>query len=148
MDWIVMKAIEKDRARRYESASAFALDIERYLHDEPVNAVAPSAAYRARKFVRRNRGWLTTAGAVAVVVLVGVVIALSYWAQRRQEQAEALLETLFDCRAERLPAVVASIEAHASRLDGRLASVGDSSARSVSDRAVPAWRFCRAGRSN
>src|SRR5947207_1183904 len=55
LDWIVMKALEKDRARRYETATGFARDIERYLADEPVLAGPPGAGYRLRKFVRRNR---------------------------------------------------------------------------------------------
>src|SRR5262249_3500962 len=56
LDWIVMKALEKDRSRRYETASAFAADVQRYLNDEPVQACSPSAWYRLRKFVRRHRG--------------------------------------------------------------------------------------------
>src|SRR5688572_1012043 len=56
LDWIVMKTLEKDRNRRYESASGFALDVQRYLADEPVQACPPSASYRLRKFVRRNKG--------------------------------------------------------------------------------------------
>src|SRR5262249_29152508 len=55
LDWIVMKALEKARSRRYESASAFAADVERYLADEPVQACPPSAVYRFRKFARRNK---------------------------------------------------------------------------------------------
>src|SRR5262249_21290598 len=55
LDWIVMKALEKDRNRRYETANAFALDIGRYLCDEPVQACPPSAWYRFRKFSRRHR---------------------------------------------------------------------------------------------
>src|SRR5262249_57806749 len=62
LDWIVMKALEKDRARRYETASAFAADVQCYLKDEPVEACPPSAWYRFRKFARRNtRGLLTAA---------------------------------------------------------------------------------------
>src|SRR5205807_6607839 len=56
LDWIVMKTLEKDRNRRYETASAFAADVQRYLADEPVLACPPSALYRFRKFARRNRG--------------------------------------------------------------------------------------------
>ena len=56
LDWIVMKCLEKDRNRRYETANGFAQDIQRYLADEPVQACPPSAAYRLRKFVRRNKG--------------------------------------------------------------------------------------------
>src|SRR5271165_916084 len=56
LDWIVMKSLEKDRARRYETANGFAMDIQRYLAGEPVLAVPPSAGYRLRKLVRRNKG--------------------------------------------------------------------------------------------
>ena len=55
LDWIVMKALEKDRNRRYETANGFALDVQRYLRDEPVQACPPSAGYRFRKFLRRNK---------------------------------------------------------------------------------------------
>src|SRR5262245_31585449 len=60
LDWIVMKALEKDRNRRYETANGFALDVQRYLSDEPVQACPPSASYRLRKFVRRNQRPLAT----------------------------------------------------------------------------------------
>ena len=59
LDWIVMKALEKDRNRRYETANGFAADVQRYLADEPVQACPPSAGYRLRKFVRKNRTVLT-----------------------------------------------------------------------------------------
>src|SRR5262249_43921799 len=54
LDWIVMKALEKDRTRRYETANGLVMDLERYLADEPVQACPPSAAYQFRKFARRN----------------------------------------------------------------------------------------------
>jgi serine/threonine protein kinase/tetratricopeptide (TPR) repeat protein len=79
LDWIVMKAMEKDRKRRYETASAFAGDVRHYLHDEPVMACPPSAAYRFRKFARRNRVALTLASVVAaalVVVLTGLAVGM------------------------------------------------------------------------
>jgi serine/threonine protein kinase len=72
LDWLVMKAMEKDRSRRYESASSLARDIDRYLADEPVEACPPSAAYRLRKFVRRNRAVVLTAGLVLSTLLVGI----------------------------------------------------------------------------
>ena len=55
LDWIVMKALEKDRNRRYETANGLAADVERYLNDEPVQACPPSARYRLKKFARRNK---------------------------------------------------------------------------------------------
>jgi WD40 repeat protein len=72
LDWIVMKALEKDRNRRYESASAFAADVQRYLNDEPVQACPPSRWYRFRKFARRNKVTLTTGTAIALAVLVAL----------------------------------------------------------------------------
>jgi serine/threonine protein kinase/WD40 repeat protein len=74
LDWVVMKALEKDRNRRYESASAFALDVRRYLADEPVQACPPSAWYRFAKLARRNKGAFFTASALAVAVLLAVVV--------------------------------------------------------------------------
>jgi serine/threonine protein kinase/tetratricopeptide (TPR) repeat protein len=72
LDWIVMKTLEKDRNRRYETANGFALDVQRTLNDEPVQACPSSAWYRFRKFTRRHKTVLVTAGVVALVVLLGV----------------------------------------------------------------------------
>jgi WD40 repeat protein len=72
LDWIVMKALEKDRNRRYETANGFAMDVQRYLADEPVAAGPPSQWYRLRKFARRNKLALLTASVMAVAVLLGV----------------------------------------------------------------------------
>ena len=69
LDWIVMKAIEKERARRYGTPSELAADITRYLNDEPVLACPPSAAYRARKFARRHRFAVALAAAAAIPLL-------------------------------------------------------------------------------
>ena len=73
LDWIVMKCLEKDRDRRYETANGLALDIRRYLDDEPVLACPPSAAYRFRKSVRRHKRALATAGVVLAGLLLAVV---------------------------------------------------------------------------
>src|SRR5207247_1938765 len=83
LDWIVMKALEKDRSRRYETANAFALDVQRYLADEPVLACPPSAGYRCRKFVRRNKGPVLAASLV-FVALVGGVIGTAWGLVRAQ----------------------------------------------------------------
>jgi WD40 repeat protein len=82
LDWIVMKALEKDRSRRYETASAFAADVQRYLADEPVQACPPSAGYRLRKFARRNKRALATGALVGAMLLValGAVVASALWA--------------------------------------------------------------------
>jgi serine/threonine protein kinase/tetratricopeptide (TPR) repeat protein len=75
LDWIVMKALEKDRTRRYETANDLASDIRRHLNNEPVAARPPSALYRLTKFARRNKTALLTAAAVALALVVGLVIS-------------------------------------------------------------------------
>src|SRR5262249_61164687 len=69
LDWVVMKALEKDRARRYETANALAAEVQRFLAGEPVQAVPPSAGYRLRKFVRRHRAGVLTALGFALLLL-------------------------------------------------------------------------------
>jgi hypothetical protein len=89
LDWIVLKALEKDRNRRYESASALARDVERYLADEPVEACPPSAGYRLRKFVRRHRRVLVPAAAFVLLLAVTAAVStwLAGWALRAEGQA-------------------------------------------------------------
>jgi len=87
LDWIVMKALEKDRGRRYETATGLAMDLERYLHDDPVLAGPPGAGYRLHKFLRRNRGPVLAATLVLLALVLGVV--LSSWQAFRAMQAEA-----------------------------------------------------------
>jgi WD40 repeat protein/serine/threonine protein kinase len=90
LDWIVMKALEKDRTRRYETASGLAMDLERYLADEPVHACPPSAAYRFRKFARRNRRAVATAAATALVVMLSLAVSAGLiWRAVERERREA-----------------------------------------------------------
>ncbi len=86
LDWIVMKALEKDRSRRYATALDLAADIERYLRNEPVLAHAPSAAYRVRKFVRRHRIGVLTASLLLVVIL-GALVATTISYRRADREA-------------------------------------------------------------
>ena len=72
LDWIVMKALEKDRTRRYETANGLAMDLQRHLHDEPVTARPPSAAYRFQKLIRRHKLAFGAAAAVAAALLLGL----------------------------------------------------------------------------
>ena len=88
LDWIVMKALEKDRRRRYETASGLAADVRRFLAEEPVEARPPSAVYRFRKFARRHRVMLTTGAAIASALLLGTVV--STWQAIRAEHARRL----------------------------------------------------------
>ena len=88
LDWIVLKALEKDRARRYESASAFAQDVDRHLKSEPVLAGAPGAGYRVRKFVSRNRGPIAAAASIVLLLLAGT--AASTWQAVRADRARSV----------------------------------------------------------
>jgi serine/threonine protein kinase/tetratricopeptide (TPR) repeat protein len=89
LDWIVMKALEKDRTRRYETANGLAKDIERYLSDQPVDACPPTRIYRLRKFARRNKAALLTGSIIAAVLLVATVV--STWQAVRATRAERLV---------------------------------------------------------
>jgi eukaryotic-like serine/threonine-protein kinase len=90
LDWIVMKCLEKDRCRRYETANALARDVERYLADESVEACPPSAGYRFRKFVRRHRGPVLAAS-ISFLLLVGGIVGTTWGIIRadRARKAEA-----------------------------------------------------------
>ena len=83
-----MKSLEKDRSRRYETATNLARDVERYLSDEPVEACPPSVTYRFRKLARRHKAALATAGLVAAILLVSTFV--SVWAAISEHRAEQL----------------------------------------------------------
>jgi len=91
LDWIVMKALEKDRDRRYETANGLAADLRRYLDDEPVTACPPSAWYRLRKLARRHKRPLSTAAIVFLTLIAGMAIAT--WQAVRARRAENLAQT-------------------------------------------------------
>ena len=100
LDWIVMKALEKDRVRRYETANGLAFDVRRYLADEQVQACPPSAGYRLRKFVRRNRMVMTSAALLVTVLLLGTVVSAFFavranrFAKEANEQREQARQDL------------------------------------------------------
>ena len=96
LDWIVMKSLEKDRTRRYETASDFAADVLRHLSNQPVEACPPSAAYRIRKFVRRNRLQVALA-AVVILALVGGIVASTLglvWANQAEREVRQQKEVV------------------------------------------------------
>ncbi len=90
LDWIVMKALEKDRTRRYDTANGFAADVQRYLAGEQVQAVPPSLGYRLKKAYRRNRAAVRVASAFVAVLLAAV--AVSSWLAVKATRAEAVAE--------------------------------------------------------
>jgi WD40 repeat protein len=94
LDWIVMKCLDKERNRRYESANALAQDIERYLNDEPVQACPPSVKYRIGKFARRNKLALMMAGVVAAGLLLALIglAATTLLVSRANESTQQALD--------------------------------------------------------
>jgi eukaryotic-like serine/threonine-protein kinase len=138
LDWIVLKAIDKDRSRRYPTASQFAADIERYLNDEPVEARPPSRVYLFRKFARRHRGLLVASTAVIATLLVGI-IATGYAAMIAFEQ-KAKAESRERQAVRTAAAAGASMllsDAEAQRLaEGWLAEIEELKASGKTDQAV------------
>jgi len=89
LDWITFKAIEKDRNRRYGAAWELAADLQRHLRHEPVAAGPPSAAYRVRKFARRNRALVSGAAAVLLVSIIGTIVSVAFAIGEAQQRALA-----------------------------------------------------------
>ena len=92
LDWIVMRCLEKDRQRRYETATTLALDVEHHLNQEPVTAGPPSALYRARKFVIRHKAPLATAAALIALLVAGVVVSVGQAFRAKRAEKRALIE--------------------------------------------------------
>jgi serine/threonine protein kinase/tetratricopeptide (TPR) repeat protein len=129
LDWIVMKALEKDRNRRYETASAFAADVQRYLNDEPVQACPPSAWYRFRKFARRNKTVLMTSTMVACALVVGTAIAT--WQAIRARQAEGLVQVELREKDEQFKRAEGNFLQTLNAVDELLTEVGEKELWSV-----------------
>jgi formylglycine-generating enzyme required for sulfatase activity/serine/threonine protein kinase len=91
LDWVIMKALEKDRTRRYETANGMAMDIHRYLKNEAVIARPPSTSYRVRKFVRKNRGLVIGTVIVVFALSVGLVATALQWQRAEDNEQEARL---------------------------------------------------------
>jgi eukaryotic-like serine/threonine-protein kinase len=125
LDWIVMKSLEKDRNRRYETAGSLGRDVEHYLRDEPVLACPPSRWYRLRKFARRNKGTIAAASTVAVLLLLTIVtLAVSNtWIRREQARTKRekvraeKAQELAEGRAEEIRQGLARLKAANALLD-------------------------------
>jgi tetratricopeptide (TPR) repeat protein len=124
LDWIVMKALEKERSRRYETANGLALDVLRYLAGEPVLAAPPSATYRLRKLARKHRGVVLAASIVLVTLLLG--IAGTTWGLiTAQQAASAESQARESAEAEKTKAIEAARAERQAREQGqrRLAQI-------------------------
>jgi len=129
LDWIVMKTLEKNRTRRYETASALAADIMRHFADEPVIAGPPSTLYKIEKFIRRNRIIVTAAAMVVSALVAGLIISTTMYLQKKhaldelakleiQVEADRSLSTVQKLYAEgRYQAALVEIETSLQRKD-------------------------------
>ena len=135
LDWIVMKALEKDRNRRYETANGFAMDVQRYLADEPVLACPPSAGYRMRKFARRHRAALWTTGVVALALVVGT--AVSVWQAVRATRAEGLADARLDAERRARQDADTNFQTARKAVDDYFTVVAGSSLLDA-----PVWNHC------
>jgi WD40 repeat protein/serine/threonine protein kinase len=123
LDWIVMKALSKERDRRYESATGFARDIEQFLNNEPVAAGPPSTSYRLRKFVKRNRGQVIAASLVLFTVLAGIVGTALGLICAEHHRAEADLARQREATESTARAIAEKARDDAAAARDRLASV-------------------------
>jgi WD40 repeat protein len=132
LDWIVMKSLEKDRARRYETANALAADIQRHLTNEPVVARPPSTVYRFSRLIRRNKLAFAAAGAVSATLLIGLFIAS--WQAVRATRAE---------RTARAAEYAEKIQAEQARTDRDRAVQAEADARVQAVAAKEGWAAAR-----
>ncbi|MFO0836997.1 MAG: tetratricopeptide repeat protein [Phycisphaerae bacterium] len=147
LDWIVMKCLEKDRARRYETANSLAADVQRHLSGEPIVAAPPSRLYRARKALHRYRVAVTFAAAVVVLAATGAVISLALW-QRSEAARDA--ESRERARAEAIGAFLRDMltAADPAKTKGEKLTVRDAldeAARRIDDSALTASPRVQAG---
>ena len=134
LDWIVMKTLEKDRRRRYETASALAEDIQRHLSHEMIQARSPSVAYRLQKLVHRHRTMVSAAAAVLAALVIGLMLATAGFIQARIERNRALAAER-QADAGRREAVAQRLRAEATLRRMDLRAARDLFAR---DQAAPA----------
>lgn len=125
LDWIVLRALEKDRERRYDTATSLMLDIQRYLNDEPVSATPPSVAYRFMKMVRRHRKTMAAAAAIVLSLIVG--LATTTYALEREKAALAREAD------ERIKAETARSQAETARGQAETAQQQEAAARAIAE---------------
>ena len=115
LDWIVMKALEKERARRYETANGLAMDIQRHLSNEPVIARPPSRVYRLQKLVRRNKVVFVAAAAVAAALIAGLGASTWLFLEEREARQRAVAAELQQTRLAQEAELARSNEAKLRR---------------------------------
>jgi serine/threonine protein kinase/WD40 repeat protein len=137
LDWIVMKALEKERGRRYESANDFAADVERYLTGDPVVAAPPSAGYRLRKLVQRHRGPVMIVGIIALTLIAGIIGTSWGWREALWQRDDAV-----EARKEEANQRTLAVEAIAGKRDSAIARAdAEERARKLAEKVAEADRL-------
>jgi serine/threonine protein kinase/Tfp pilus assembly protein PilF len=151
LDWVVMRCLEKDRSRRYDTANALAMELDRFLKNEPVLAGPPTVRYKARKFIKRNKAGVLAAGA-GLTLLIGGLIGTSYGlveARRQSARAEAAaavaqtradeLKQVADFQSEQLGAI--DVEAMGAQLRESILDAAPEETRAELGSLLPAVNF-------
>jgi serine/threonine protein kinase len=141
LDWIVMKCLEKERGPRYETANGLAMDVQRYLADEPVLAGPPSARYRLRKFLRKYRGPVAAAAVVALLLVAGIIGTTAGFVRAERQRSVAQQEKARAEASQRqaMAALAATTDDVVGRLIGSKPALGPSE-RAFMKRALERWR--------
>jgi len=148
LDWIVMKCLEKDRDRRYETAEGLALDVRRHLSGEPVEAAPPSRVYRVRKFVRRHRIGVLSSAAIFLALVLGIIgtsLALKRAVEAERAQSRLTVQAEAARLAEAEQARRADREAALARAE---AAIAESVNRLLTDMLAMANRGVQGGNPN
>ena len=137
LDWVVLKALEKDRARRYETANGLAADVQRYLSGEPV-AAGPPGTLPIGKFARRHRAALTTAAAIVLLLVAGV--AVSSWQAVRAWRAKVVARAAeSDAKAQKAKAEQSAAMANAANDQAQMRLVRSRKPTKSSARSLRSW---------
>lgn len=146
LDWVVMKCLEKQRDRRYETANALARDVQRYLADEAVEARPPSWSYRMQKSLRRNKGKVAAAGAVAASLGIGLV-AFAWQAQVARDQRDRAIRAQTSEKDQRKKAEMAR-DAEAAALEQADLALNESRETTARMTYEQAQEYCQSGEAD
>src|SRR5208282_4711549 len=147
LDWIVMKALEKDRTRRYETANGFAADIQRHLNNEPVTACPPGNLYKFQKLVRRNKLMFAAGTAVRIALVAGLGLAAIGWRQASHERDKAVQARAGEAeqrKAAQLAEKAAQVSARDAQASQRKTELAETAAQASAKEALASQKVAEA----
>jgi hypothetical protein len=135
LDWIVMKALEKDRTRRFETANDLAMDVRRFLNNDPIEARPPSTLYRFQKLVRRNKTVFAAVAAVAAALILGLGVSIFLFIKEKQAYRRAVAAELQESRLRQQAEASAEHEKRMREIGNKLTTAGELIAQDQADKA-------------